>query len=136
MDFAKTMLISAAGLRVQGQRMRVIAENLANANTLPTSADQDPYRRKMVSFRNVLDRELGVRLIKAGKMSIDRSEFGVKYDPSHPGADDSGYVRLPNVNVLVETMDMREAQRGFEANLTVIDAAKRMMMRTIELLRN
>ena len=136
MDFAKTMLISAAGLRVQGQRMRVIAENLANANTLPTSADQDPYRRKMVSFRNVLDRELGVRLIKAGKMSIDRSEFGVKYDPSHPGADDSGYVRLPNVNVLIETMDMREAQRGFEANLTVIDAAKRMMMRTIELLRN
>ena len=136
MDFTKTMLISAAGLRVQGQRMRVIAENLANANTLPTSADQDPYRRKMVSFRNVLDRELGVRLIKAGKMSIDRSEFGVEYDPSHPGADDSGYVRLPNVNVLVETMDMREAQRGFEANLTVIDAAKRMMMRTIELLRN
>ncbi len=136
MDFTKTMLISAAGLRVQGQRMRVIAENLANANTLPSSADQDPYRRKMVSFRNVLDRELGVRLIKAGKISTDRSEFGVKYDPSHPGADASGYLRLPNVNVLVETMDMREAQRGFEANLTVIDAAKRMMMRTIELLRN
>ncbi len=136
MDFTKTMLISAAGLRVQGQRMRVIAENLANANTLPSSADQDPYRRKMVSFRNVLDRELGVRLIKAGKILTDRSEFGVKYDPSHPGADDAGYVRLPNVNALVETMDMREAQRGFEANLTVIDAAKRMMMRTIELLRN
>jgi flagellar basal-body rod protein FlgC len=135
MNASKTMLISAAGMRAQGERMRIIAENLANANTLPMSPGEDPYRRKLASFKNVLDRELGVHLVKAGRMRTDPSEFAVKYDPEHPGADERGYVRLPNVNALVETMDMREAQRSYEANLTMIEAVKQMMMRTIDLLR-
>ena len=136
MDAAKTMLISAAGLRAQGQRMRLIAENLANSNTLPMSPDEDPFRRKLSSFKNVLDRELGVHLVEAGRIRTDPSEFNVKFDPEHPGADERGYVRLPNVNALVETMDMREAQRSYEANLTMIEAVKQMMMRTIDLLRS
>ncbi len=135
MDAAKTMLISAAGLRAQGQRMRLIAENLANSNTLPMSPDEDPFRRKLSSFKNVLDRELGVHLVKAGRIRTDPSEFNVKFDPEHPGADERGYVRLPNVNALVETMDMREAQRSYEANLKVMQASQRMLQRTIDMLR-
>lgn len=135
MDLTKSMQISASGMRAQGVRMRVIAENLANATSLPLTPDQDPYRRKLVSFRNELDREAGVHKIKVGKVQPDRSDFPTRFDPNHPGADANGYVRIPNVNSLIEMMDMREAQRSYTANINVIEAAKRMMMRTIELLK-
>jgi flagellar basal-body rod protein FlgC len=135
MEFDKTMAISASALRAQGQRMRVIAENLANANSVPASPDQDPYRRKVISFGNELDRELGVRKVKVEKVVPDKSEFGKRFDPAHPGADGDGYVRIPNVNALIEVMDMREAQRTYEANLQVIEAAKRMQKRTVDLLK-
>ena len=136
MNLAKTMMISAAGMRAQGYRMRVISENLANSGTLPSSPGEEPYRRKLASFASELNRKLGVHLVTVGRTRTDPSEFGVKYDPDHPGADATGYVRLPNVSALIETMDMREAQRSYEANLMAIDAAKRMMMRTIDLLKS
>jgi flagellar basal-body rod protein FlgC len=135
MEFDKTMTISASALRAQGQRMRVIAENLANANSVPSNPDQDPYRRKVVSFGNELDRELGIAKVKVDRVVPDKSEFGKRFDPSHPGADADGYVRIPNVNTLIEVMDMREAQRTYEANLQVIEAAKRMHKRTVDLLK-
>jgi len=116
--------------------MRTVAENLANADSLPTTPDEDPYRRKMVSFRNVLDRTLGARTPKADRVVQDASEFGKRYDPQHPGADGDGYVAIPNINPLIEVMDMRQAQRSYEANLGVIEIAKSMISRTIDILRN
>ncbi|MEO0411779.1 MAG: flagellar basal body rod protein FlgC [Pseudomonadota bacterium] len=135
MDFGSSIMISSAGMKAQGARMRVIAENLANSSSIAGSQDEDPYRRKTVSFTNSLDRELGARMVKVDKVGTDSSEFGRRYDPGHPAADTDGYVRTTNVNSLVETNDMREAQRTYQANLSAIDAAKTMMMRTLDLLR-
>jgi len=95
----------------------------------------DPYRRKLVSFKNVLDREIGVNTVKVGDITKDTAEFTKKFEPGHPGADDQGYVKIPNVNAMIEMMDMREAQRSYRANIKVIEAAKRMMMRTIDMLK-
>jgi flagellar basal-body rod protein FlgC len=134
-DFTKTMGVSAAGMRAQGVRMRVIAENLANASSLPASPDEDPYRRKMVTFKTELDRKDGVRKIRVDGTVTDKSAFSTRFDPSHPGSDVNGYVKLPNVNTLVELMDMREARRSYQANVSMIEAAKKMLLRTIDLLQ-
>ncbi len=136
MDLNRTIMISASGMRAQRHRMRVIAENLANAGTEPLNVNEEPYRRKLVSFRNVLDRAVGVTLVQVARVRGDNAEFGLRYDPQHPGANADGYVRLPNVNALVEAMDMREAQRSYEANAMVIEAMKKMISRTIELIRS
>ncbi len=136
MELLKSILISASGMRSQGQRMQIIAENVANARSLPTRKDEDPYRRQLVTFKNTLDRETGVKLVKVNQIIEDQSEFGKRNSPNHPAADDDGYVALPNVNTLVEMMDMREAQRSYEANLNMVDTAKKMMLRTIDILRN
>lgn len=135
MDFGASIMISTSGMKAQGARMRVIAENLANSSSIAGNQNEDPYRRKTVSFTNSLDRELGARLVKVDKVGTDKSEFGRRYDPGHPAADGDGYVRTTNVNSLVETNDMREAQRTYQANLSAVDAAKTMMMRTLDLLR-
>ncbi|WP_207476438.1 flagellar basal body rod protein FlgC [Arenibaculum pallidiluteum] len=135
MELDRTMQISAAGMKVQGVRLRVIAENLANADSTAPTPDGLPYRRKTVTFKNELDRELGVNTVRIDKVGVDRSDFERRYEPGHPSADAEGYVMMPNVNSLVESMDMREAQRSYEANLNVIDASKQMVMRTIDLLR-
>ncbi len=135
MDLIKAIAISASGLRVQGERMRTIAENLANAGTLPQKPGDLPYRRKILTFRNQLDRALGVNLVEIGRRTFDRSAFPKELDPSHPAADADGYVLQPNVNGLIEFMDMREAQRSYEATLNVIENAKTMLMRTIDNLR-
>lgn len=135
-ELIKSMLISASGMRAQGQRLRVLSENLANADTLPLDPNQDPYRRKIVTFKNELDKATGAEMVKVQRISVDRSDFGLKYDPDHPGADANGYVRTPNVNSLIEMMDMKEAQRSYEANLNVIEASKAMLMRTIDILRS
>ncbi len=135
-ELIKSMLISASGMRAQGQRLRVLSENLANANTLPLSPNEDPYRRKIITFRSELDKATGAEMVKVRRIGVDRSDFGMKYDPDHPGADANGYVRTPNVNSLIEMMDMKEAQRSYEANLNVIEASKAMLMRTIDILRS
>ena len=134
MDLTKILHTSAAGMHVQGERMRIVAENLANAGSSANSPGDEPYRRKLVTFSNELDRELGVRLGTVDKVTFDKSQFGRKYDPGHPGANDQGYVLMPNVNALIEMTDMREAQRSYEANLSIISVAKEMLRRTIDIL--
>lgn len=135
MDLLKALNISTAGLKAQSSRMRIIAENLANSSTTATSPEGSPYRRKTISFRNILDRETSTRLVKVAKYDLDQSSFPKRHDPNHPAADDKGFVQLPNVTTMTEMMDMQEAQRSYEANLSVIEAARGMLQRTIDLLR-
>ena len=135
MDFLKSIAIAASGLRAQAGRMRVISENIANADSTAKSAGTDPYRRKIPTFRSEIDRALEANTIAMGKVRQDPSDFRTKYEPGHPAADTNGYVKYPNVNSLVEMTDMREAQRSYEANLNVIGATRRMIQRTIDLLR-
>ena len=134
-ELVKSIKISAAGMRAQGVRLRVISENVANANSLAQSPGGQPYRRKMVTFANTLDSELQAKKVRVDKIIEDTTEFSKKLDPSHPAADADGYVLLPNVNGLLEMMDLREAQRSYEANLGVIEVSKGMLGRAIELLR-
>ena len=135
MDFLKTMTIAASGLRAQAGRMRIISENIANADSTPSSPGAEPYRRKIPSFQTEVDRTLGVKLVELGKTRTDNSEFQLKYEPGHPAADKNGNVRYPNVNPLLEMTDMREAQRSYEANINVISATRRMLQRTIDILK-
>lgn len=135
MQFFKTMMIAASGMLAQSERMRVISENMANANSTGDNPEMDPYRRKVVSFSSELDREMGIERVKMGKTTLDPSNFGSRYEPGHPAADENGYVKTPNVKTLIESVDMREAQRTYEANLNVISASRAMMARTIDLLR-
>jgi flagellar basal-body rod protein FlgC len=135
MDLSKSMRISAAGMESQSARMRTIAENLANADSLPQEPGADPYRRKMLTFKNALDRATGANLVHPDRLVQDKSEFQKRFEPNHPGADAEGYVLAPNVNSLIEVMDMRQAQRSYEANLQVIEASKTLILRTIDLLR-
>jgi flagellar basal-body rod protein FlgC len=135
MDFAQSMVIAASGMRTQSDRMRVIAENIANASSTASVAGGDPYRRRIATVNSQFDRELGATLVAPGKPQADMTEFRKQYDPGNPAADKTGYVKLPNVNSLVEIMDMREAQRSYEADLTVMDATKSMLARTVDLLR-
>lgn len=134
-DMTAALNIAASGLRAQTARMKVIAENIANANSTAPNAGADPYRRKVATFGQVLDRETGTNEVKMTGVSQDRTDFRLRYDPTHPGADANGYVKMPNVNTLIESMDMREAQRAYEANLNVVESARAMMTRTIDLLR-
>ena len=130
-----SMMIAASGMRAQGYRLKVVAQNIANANSTSDRTGGDPYRRKVVTFANVLDRQLDAELVKVSKLKEDQSAFKLVYDPHHPAANKDGFVKMPNVNQLVEMMDMREAQRSYEANLNIVEAAKSMMSRTIGLLR-
>jgi flagellar basal-body rod protein FlgC len=134
MDLLDAMSQAAKGMKAQGVRMRVISENIANAETTGKTAGQAPYQRKVVTFKSLLDKVSGQREVSVDKVMGDKSDFIMKYDPGHPAADKNGYVRMPNVNPLIEMMDMREAQRSYEANLGVIDMAKGMLMRTLDLL--
>lgn len=136
MELFNAMNISASGMKAQGMRMRVISENIANSETTTNSPDEDPYRRKTVSFKSELDRSQGVEKVAVSRIDRDQSDFRLKYDPAHPAADQNGYVKLPNVNSLIETMDMREANRSYEANLSSIELSRGMLTRTIDMLRS
>ena len=135
MDLIKAIKISASGMKAQGVRLRVISENIANSDSLAEVPGGDPYRRKLVSFKEVLNKSLGAETVAVDKIGYDESPFNKRYDPTHPAADKDGYVSTPNVNSLVEMMDMREAQRSYSANLDMIETSKRMIERTIDLLR-
>ena len=134
MDFSTSMAVTAAGMRVQSERMKVISENIANADSTSPTPGADPYRRKVPTVTSKFDRELGANLVENGKTVPDKSEFRSQYDPGNPNADKQGYVKLPNVDSLIEIMDMREAQRSYEADLTVMDATKQMLAKTVDLL--
>jgi flagellar basal-body rod protein FlgC len=135
MDFATSMMVAASGMRSQADRMRVISENIANANSTSQAPGGDPYRRKVATMHSQFDREVGATMVDPGKPVPDMSDFRKQYEPGNPAADKSGYVKMPNVNSLVEIMDMREAQRSYEADVTVMDATKEMLARTVSLLR-
>lgn len=134
-DILGTLRISAAGMKAEGTRLRVIAENIANADSLPTSPGGMPYRRKTVTFRDELDRTTGLTLVRVDKISPDTSDLKQEYMPQHPAANEQGYVLAPNVNSLIEMMDMREAQRSYEANLNMIRTSKDMVRDAINVLR-
>ena len=135
MDFLKSMTIAASGLRAQAGRMRIISENIANADSTPTSPNADPYRRKVPSFVSEVDRAIGANVVALGRTGVDNSAFRLKYEPGHPAADQNGNVKYPNVNPLLEMTDMREAQRSYEANINIISATRRMLQRTIDILK-
>jgi len=131
----KSIMVAASGLKAQTGRMRIIAENIANAGSTAKTADGQPYRRRIITFEASFDRQLQAELVKANKVKFDNSAFGKKFEPGHPAADKAGYVKTPNVSTLVEMMDMRQAQRSYEANLNVIRAARVMAGRTLDILR-
>lgn len=135
MDFLKSIALAASGLRAQAGRMRVIAENIANAESTASNAGGDPYRRKIPTFATEIDRALEQKVVSMGRVRTDPSDFRTKYEPGHPSADANGYVRYPNVNSTVEMTDMREAQRSYEANLNIISATRRMIQRTLDILK-
>lgn len=134
-DLLKTFQISSAGMQVQGSRLRVISQNIANADSLAQDPNGKPYRRQIITFKNELDRSIGLDTVRVNKVKPDMSDFGKRYEPSHPASDADGYVLTPNVSRLVEMSDMREAQRSYEANMQVIKSSRSMLMGTIELLR-
>jgi flagellar basal-body rod protein FlgC len=135
MDFLRSLSIAASGLKVQSGRMRIISENIANSDSTANVAGGTPYQRKIPTFKSRFDNELGAQVVELGRIERDKSAFASKYEPGHPAANPAGYVLTPNVNSLVEQMDMREAQRTYEANLGVITATRRMVARTLEILR-
>jgi flagellar basal-body rod protein FlgC len=134
-DFVKSIFIAASGLKAQNGRMRIIAENIANADSTGRTPEEQPYRRKIPTFRATLDRELNAEVVELGRVEVDKTAFKERYDPGHPAADANGNVKMPNVSTLIEMTDMREAQRSYEANLNLIQSTRRMLQKTIDILR-
>jgi flagellar basal-body rod protein FlgC len=135
-DFARSTAIATSGLRAQAGRMRVISENIANADSTAATAGGDPYRRKVPTFSSELDRTLDARVVSLGRIRPDTSGFRIKHEPGNPAADAAGNVKYPNVNTMVEMTDMRDAQRSYEANLNVISATRKMLQRTLDILKS
>ncbi len=135
MDLSEALTISARGMSAQTERLRVIAENIANQDSSGSTPGAAPYRRRTVVFANELDRNLGLETVRVKQVLPDPSAFPLKYDPSNPAADGKGYVKMPNVNGFVEMMDMREAEQTYSANLNVMQASRAMLTRTIDLLK-
>jgi flagellar basal-body rod protein FlgC len=134
-DLVNSMYISASGMKAQSDRLRIVAENIANVDSTGRSPNEDPYRRKVVTFKNQLDRELDADVVRVSEYGVDKTDFPKKYDPSHPAADANGYVEMPNVNPMLEMVDMREARRAYEANINMIEVSKGMLMQTVNMLR-
>ena len=135
-DFTRSMGIATSGLRAQAGRMRVISENIANADSTAATSGGDPYRRKVPTFSSELDRTLDAQVVTLGKIRPDATPFRIKHEPSNPAADASGNVKYPNVNPLIEMTDMRDAQRSYEANLNIISATRRMLSLTLNILKS
>ncbi len=136
MDPLKSIMqISGSGMMAQGERLKVISENVANAKSTGSTPGADPYQRKTISFDEMVDRSSGASMVKVDKVGRDKSDFSLEYDPQHPAANPQGYVKMPNVNTLVEMSDMREASRSYEANLNMLDSGRRMTSQTIDLLK-
>src|ERR1700719_3139020 len=135
-DFVRSMGIATSGLRAQAGRMRVISENIANADSTASTSGGEPYRRKIPSFSSELDRTLDASVVSLGKIRPDTSAFRVKHEPGNPAADAAGNVKYPNVNPLIEMTDMRDAQRSYEANLNIISATRRMLALTLNIIKS
>ena len=135
MDLDRALAISASGMAMQSARLRVVAENIANRDSTGQAPGAEPYRRKTVTFAAQLDRALGAETVRVARVGRDPGELPQRFDPHHPAADANGYVRTPNVDSLVENMDMREANRSYSANLAVLETTRGMLARAIEALR-
>lgn len=127
--------IATSGMKVQAERLKVIAQNMANADSISATPGGEPYRRQVVTFQDYVDKETGAELVKVGKITKDMSQFEKKYMPNHPGADAEGYVKMPNVNTLVEMMDMKEAQRAYDANMNMMKTARQMNSNVLDILK-
>lgn len=127
--------IAASGMRAQSERLRVVAQNIANADSTSMTPGGEPYRRKTITFQNALDREMGVDMVKVTRVGRDPSDFKQVYQPNHPAANAEGYVLMPNVDTMIENQDLKEAQRSYEANLNTIQITKSMLGKTLDLLR-
>jgi flagellar basal-body rod protein FlgC len=134
-DLNQAMSVSASGMDVQTVRLRVIAQNIANQDTTGTTPGADAYRRKTVTFETTLDKAVGADTVDVKNVGVDKSDLPLRYDPANPAADAKGYVKIPNVNTFIEVMDMREAERSYSANLSVMQATRSMVNRTIEMLK-
>ncbi len=131
-----TLRIAGSGLEAQSVRLRVISENIANAQSTGDTPGADPYTRQTVSFDSVLDRSLGVPLVRIKTIGRDDAPFKVEHDPGNPAADAGGFVKMPNVDVLTELADMREANRTYEANLQVAKQSAELLGQTVSLLKD
>ena len=135
-DFSQAMLAATSGMKAQTQRLKIVAQNIANADTTATAPGLDPYRRQMTTFKSYVDKANGVTVVKNPKVIYDQSDFTLRYDPQHPAADASGYVQRPNVNPLIETVDLQAASHSYEAALSAYDMSRNMQNRTIDLLKS
>ncbi len=131
-----SMKVAASGLSAQSERLRIVSENMANAQSTGNVPGADPFQRKTISFAAELDRASGGSFVNISSIAADRTAFPLEYMPGHEAADANGYVRMPNVNVLIEMADMREANRGYDANLQVIKQARELISMTIDLMRS
>jgi flagellar basal-body rod protein FlgC len=134
MEFGTSLAISASGISAQSARLRVIAENLANASSTGQTPGSNPYRRQTITFQDAYNQKLNADLVTVANIGTDKSSFPTKYDPSNPAANAQGYVKLPNVNSFVELMDMQQAERSYDANLSVMNATRGMLTRTLGLI--
>ncbi|MBA96755.1 MAG: flagellar basal body rod protein FlgC [Sulfitobacter sp.] len=134
-SLSKISATAASGMRAQGDRLRIVSENLANSSSTSQVAGGDPYRRKTISFESVMDPKTGAAIVQAATVDRDQTDFTLRYDPSHPAADENGYIKMPNVNPLIEMSNMREAARSYEANLAMLDKARDMRQQLVELLK-
>lgn len=127
--------IAVSGMKAQSERLRIISENMANADSIGIRPGEDPYRRQVVTFKDYIDKETGAQMVKVDKVVPDESQFPLKYDPNHPAANAEGYVAMPNVNPLIEMMDLKEAQRSYDANLSMMQTARDMNSKVLDLLK-
>ncbi len=135
MDLQKAMIISASGLRAQSVRMRIISENIANADSVASEPGADPYRRNLATFQSELNREMGDETLETGRVKYDQKDFDKRFDPGNPAADADGYIKVSNVNALIEAMDLQQAERSYQSNLNALEGSRRMATLTLELLR-
>ena len=133
---AATLDVATSGLQAQSARLRVVAENMANANSTSAAPGGNPYARKTISFESEMDRTAGADLVKVKGVRVDPTPFKAEYDPGNPGADATGFVKMPNVNIVTEMTDMREANLSYEANLEVIKQGRSLYSMAVDLLRN
>ena len=127
--------IAVSGMKAQSERLRIISENMDNADSIGIRPGEDPYRRQVVTFKDYIDKETGAKMVKVDKVVPDESQFPLKYDPNHPAANAEGYVAMPNVNPLIEMMDLKEAQRSYDANLSMMQTARDMNSKVLDLLK-
>lgn len=134
-DLTKALHVSASGMDAQTMRLRVIAENLANQDTLGSTPGADAFRRKTIAFDTKMDAALGTATVRVKRIGKDNTDLPLRHDPTNPAANANGYIKVPNINSFIEIMDMREAERSYNANLAVMNATRGMLNRTIDMLK-